>query len=94
LRSLDTMALVKLNVFHWHITDSQSFPIEIKSQPQLTELGAFSKDQVYTHEDVKEIVEYAKARGIRVIPELDSPAHIGKPLVAKDSFINYVIRCF
>ena len=72
------MAMVKLNTFHWHITDSHSFPLEIKSQPELTKFGAYHPDKIYTHEDVKEIVHYAKVRGIRVLPEFDAPAHVGE----------------
>jgi hexosaminidase len=75
-RTIDAMAMVKLNVFHWHITDSQSFPIEIKSQPDLSRNGAYSAEQVYSSKDVKDVVEFAKIRGIRVIPEYDSPAHV------------------
>lgn len=72
------MAMVKLNTFHWHITDTHSFPLEIKSQPSLHKLGAYSQRHVYTHEDVKEIVEYGRALGIRVMPEFDAPAHVGE----------------
>lgn len=77
-RTIDAMAMVKMNSFHWHITDSHSFPLVIESQPELHTLGAYSPEQVYTHEDVKEIVHYAKVRGIRVIPEFDAPAHVGE----------------
>ena len=83
-RTLDAMAMVKLNSFHWHITDSHSFPLVIKSQPELSILGAYSPEQIYTHEDVKEIVHYAKVRGIRVIPEFDAPAHVGEGWQNKD----------
>lgn len=76
-RTIDTMALVKLNVFHWHITDSQSFPLMFDSLPEFAQIGAYHPAKIYTISDVKEIVEYAKIRGIRVIPELDLPAHIG-----------------
>lgn len=48
------MAMVKLNTFHWHITDSHSFPMELKSQPELYKLGAYSPRKVYTHEDIAE----------------------------------------
>lgn len=77
-RTLDAMAMVKLNTFHWHITDSHSFPLQVKSQPELTTLGAYHPDKIYTHEDVKEIVHYGKVRGIRVLPEFDAPAHVGE----------------
>lgn len=61
-------------VFHWHITDSQSFPLRLDSAPELAEHGAYifnGRRLVYTKKDVKRIVQYAKERGIRVIPEID-----------------------
>lgn len=74
LRQLDTMALAKMNVFHWHLTDTQAWPIFIKSFPDMTQ-DAYSKREVYHPEDMKLIVNYARERGIRVIPELDIPGH-------------------
>ena len=73
LRTIDAMAANKMNVFHWHITDSQSFPIELPSEPQLAEKGAYGEDMRYTVKDVKRIVEFAMSRGVRVVPEIDSP---------------------
>ena len=77
LRILDGMASTKLNVFHWHITDSQSFPMESKRLPQMNFFGAYSEDKVYHQTDIESIIKYAKYRGIRVIMELDAPAHAG-----------------
>ncbi|TDG45450.1 hypothetical protein AWZ03_008073 [Drosophila navojoa] len=77
-RTLDGMAMVKLNTFHWHITDTHSFPLEISKRPELSKLGAYSPSKVYTHSDVEDIVEYGRVRGIRVMPEYDSPAHVGE----------------
>ncbi|CAO1349067.1 unnamed protein product [Diamesa tonsa] len=77
LRTLDGMGSCKLNVFHWHITDSQSFPFESKRLPQINEYGVFAKDKIYKQSEIKDIVQYAKYRGIRVILELDAPAHAG-----------------
>lgn len=76
-RIMDGMSYNKLNVFHWHITDSQSFPLKLKSLPKMSTFGAYSPDEVYTAEDVKALVQYARVRGIKVIPELDAPAHVG-----------------
>jgi len=67
----------KLNVFHWHITDTHSFPFWSKSIPQLAMYGAYSPRKVYTPQDIQDIVEYAKVRGVRVLPEFDAPAHVG-----------------
>lgn len=80
----DAMAVVKLNTFHWHITDSASFPLEVKSQPELYKLGAYSPRKVYSHEDIVDIVEYGRVRGIRVMPEFDAPAHVGEGWQHKD----------
>ncbi|HEX5235379.1 MAG TPA: family 20 glycosylhydrolase [Silvibacterium sp.] len=72
-RTLDGMAAVKLNVFHWHLSDDQGFRIESKIFPKLTEMG--SNGQFYTQDQAREIVAYARARGIRVVPEFDIPGH-------------------
>ncbi len=72
-RNLDAMAMVKMNVFHWHLSEDQGFRVECKTFPKLHELG--SDGQYFTHEDVKEIIKYANDRGIRVIPEFDIPGH-------------------
>ncbi|KAF3482883.1 beta-hexosaminidase [Arthroderma uncinatum] len=71
---LDAMSLSKMNVLHWHLTDTQSWPIEIKKYPQMTK-DAYSRRMTYTHGDVKDVIGYARARGIRVIPETDTPGH-------------------
>ena len=76
-RVIDGLSYNKMNVFHWHITDSHSFPLEIKSIPELAEWGAYSKYQIYSQNDIKDIVEYAKVRGVKVLPEFDAPAHVG-----------------
>lgn len=72
-RTLDGMASVKLNVFHWHLSEDQGFRIESKAFPKLTELG--SDGLYYTQEEAREIVAYARDRGIRVVPEFDMPGH-------------------
>ncbi|XP_015597661.1 probable beta-hexosaminidase fdl isoform X2 [Cephus cinctus] len=76
-RVVDGMAASKLNTFHWHLTDSQSFPFDSVQFPEMARWGAYSGDQVYTSEDVKEFVEYSRVRGVRVLIEIDSPAHAG-----------------
>ena len=72
-RTLDGMASVKLNVFHWHLSEDQGYRMESKAFPKLTELG--SDGLFYTQEQAREIVAYARDRGIRVVPEFDMPGH-------------------
>jgi hexosaminidase len=72
-RNLDGMESVKLNVFHWHLSEDQGFRAESKVYPQLT--GKGSNGDYYTQAQMKEIVEYARDRGIRVVPEFDMPCH-------------------
>jgi hexosaminidase len=72
-RNLDAMAAVKLNVFHWHLTEDQGFRVESKKFPKLHLLG--SDGLFYTQDQVREIIAYARDRGIRVMPEFDIPGH-------------------
>jgi hexosaminidase len=72
-RNIDAMAAVKLNVLHWHLTEDQGFRVESRKFPKLHQLG--SDGLFYTQEQVKEIIAYARDRGIRVVPEFDMPGH-------------------
>jgi hexosaminidase len=72
-RNLDGMAAVKLNVFHWHLSDDQGFRVESKRFPKLQALG--SDGHYYTQSEIRAVVEYARDRGIRVVPEFDIPGH-------------------
>ncbi|HXZ79314.1 MAG TPA: family 20 glycosylhydrolase [Terriglobales bacterium] len=72
-RNLDGMAAVKLNVLHWHLSDDQGFRVESKKFPKLQETG--SDGQYYSQKEIREVIEYAAERGIRVIPEFDMPGH-------------------
>lgn len=71
------MAANKLNVFHWHLTDSHSFPLLLPSIPQLAKYGAYSPAMTYSPEEVTALVDFARVNGIRVILEVDTPAHAG-----------------
>lgn len=51
----DSMAMVKLNLFHWHITDSHSWPMSIKSHSYLSDYGAYTETKIYTADDIKEV---------------------------------------
>ena len=72
-RNLDGMAAVKLNVFHWHLSENQGFRIESKKFPKLQEMG--SDGLYYTQDEVRGLIAYAWDRGIRVVPEFDMPGH-------------------
>lgn len=72
-QTLDGMEAVKLNVFHWHLSEDQGFRVESKTFPLLQEKG--SDGQYYTQEEIRGVIEYARERGIRVIPEFDMPGH-------------------
>ncbi|HEV7377171.1 MAG TPA: family 20 glycosylhydrolase [Pyrinomonadaceae bacterium] len=78
-RNLDAMAAVKLNVLHWHLTEDQGFRIESKKFPKLHQMG--SDGLYYTQDEAREIIAYARMRGIRVVPEFDIPGHATSWLV-------------
>ncbi|MBT8045299.1 MAG: beta-N-acetylhexosaminidase, partial [Verrucomicrobiae bacterium] len=92
-RYLDAMAYYKLNRFHWHLTDSPGWRIEIKKYPKLSTVGGIGNQTdpkapaaYYTQEQIKEIVAYAKARYITVIPEIDMPGHAAAAVRAYPQF--------
>ncbi len=72
-RNLDGMAAVKLNVFHWHLSEDQGFRVESKRFPRLHQMG--SDGLYYTQDEVRDLIAYARDRGIRVVPEFDMPGH-------------------
>ena len=94
---LDILALHQINEFHWHLSEDQGWRLEIKKYPKLTEVGSWragspvpgqkGHDGVpvsgfYTQEEVREIVAYASAKGIEVIPEIDLPGHMKAALAS------------
>ncbi|HYL84044.1 MAG TPA: family 20 glycosylhydrolase [Candidatus Angelobacter sp.] len=84
-RNLDGMEAVKMNVFHWHLSENQGFRVESKKYPKLHELG--SDGLYYTQEEIRDLIAYARDRGIRVVPEFDVPGHstawfVGHPELA------------
>ncbi|MBJ6368066.1 beta-N-acetylhexosaminidase [Snuella sedimenti] len=86
-RYLDYMAMMKINVFHWHLTEGQGWRIEIKKYPKLAEVGskvATGKEQqgYYTQDEIRDIVAYAKKLHIMVVPEIDVPGHSEAALIA------------
>jgi hexosaminidase len=84
-RNLDGMEAVKMNVFHWHLSENQGFRVESKRLPKLHESG--SDGLYYTQEEIRDLIAYARDRGIRVVPEFDVPGHstawfVGHPELA------------
>ena len=79
-RYIDLLAFYRFNVFHWHLTDDQGFRIEIKSHPELTAVAG--KDGFYTQAEAREVIEYARARSITVVPEIEMPGHARAILAA------------
>jgi len=87
-RNLDGMEAVKMNVFHWHLSENQGFRAESRKFPRLHEQG--SDGLYYTQEEIRDLIEYARDRGIRVVPEFDMPGHstawfVGYPELASGS---------
>lgn len=78
MRTIDAMAMSKLNTFHWRISDVTSFPLQLQKLPQLFEYGGYSRDMVYTKEDVKSLVKRASHRGIRILIEVAFPGPVGR----------------
>jgi hexosaminidase len=72
-RNIDGMEAVKMNVFHWHLSENQGFRVESKKFPKLHELG--SDHLYYTQDEVRDLIAYARDRGIRIVPEFDMPGH-------------------
>ena len=101
---IDVMAAYKMNRFHWHLTEDQGWRIEIKKYPKLTEVGAWRDSKVcawgdvkpdgiryggfYTHEDIKEVVAYAKERFVEIVPEVDIPGHSQAAVASYPEFLS------
>lgn len=79
-RQIDAMAAAKYNIFHWHLTDDQGWRLESKKYPKLHKLA--SDGEYYTRKQIRDVVAYARARGIQVLPEIDMPGHASAIAVA------------
>ena len=84
-RNLDGMEAVKMNVFHWHLSENQGFRAESKKFPKLHQMG--SDGLYFTQDEIRELIVYARDRGIRIVPEFDMPGHstawfVGHPELA------------
>lgn len=88
---LDTMVAFKLNSFHWHLTDDQGWRIPIEGYPALVEVGARVSDgtsKSYTLDEIRDVIQYAAARNIQVLPEVDVPGHAAAAISAYPSLGN------
>ena len=86
VRTIGAMSANKLNLFHWHITDSHSFPLVVPSEPDLAAKGSYGPDMQYSPDDVTRIVQFGLEHGVRVLPEIDSPGGF--------SFSAALLLCF
>lgn len=84
-RQIDGIAAARMNVFHWHLTDDQGWRFASQHYPQLQEKA--SDGQWYSQQQMREIVSYAAARGVRVVPEIDFPGHASAIAVAMPELI-------
>ena len=89
-RTIQALATNKYNVFHWHITDSQSFPIVLDDAPELALHGTHSSNLKYTKEDVQELVSFGLKHGIRIVPEIDVPSHTAS---WSGAYPDIVLKC-
>lgn len=87
-RTIDAMAASKLNKLHVHVTDSQSWPLEVPSLPELSSKGAYAPSQVYSPEDIESLQVYGIYRGVDVYFEIDMPGHIG---VVGEAFPDLIV---
>lgn len=76
-REIDIMSQFKLNIFHWHLTDNQAWRLESRKSPMLNDSVTMERQpgKFYTIEEVKELIDYAKARNVTIVPEIDMPGH-------------------
>ena len=92
-RIIDGLSYNKMNVLHWHLTDTQSFPFVSTREPLMSIYGAYTPQQVYRPEEVKELVHYATVRGVKIVPEFDGRLHFIKKYTFQ-VLINYLFKFF
>jgi hexosaminidase len=89
---INGLRMTKINVLHLHLTDDDSIPIQFPSYPNMVKYTAFSEKEIYTADDLKDLVKYAKERGVKIIPEVDIPGHIRS--LGNDPDLNHLLTCY
>lgn len=75
-RTIDALVINKMNVMHWHISDDESFPLLLSNLSIITNTSKYWDSAYYSKLDVSHLIEYASIRGVQIIPEIDTPAHV------------------
>ncbi|KAL1493405.1 hypothetical protein ABEB36_011466 [Hypothenemus hampei] len=89
------MAMSKMNVLHWHLSDSQSFPFVSTRLPNMSFYGAYSEKETYTPSQITELLQFAKLHGVQIIPEIDGPAHAGSGWQwGADAGLGHLVLCY
>lgn len=88
-RTIDGLAMSKMNVIHLHMTDTQSWPLEIPALPELAQKSAFAPGLTYSPEEIQDLQEYAAERGVQAILEIDMPGHVGVAEAYPDLSVAY-----
>jgi hexosaminidase len=89
-KTIDGLLFNKMNILHWHIIDQDSFPMQVPSVPELNEYGQVGGS--YTPQEMKEVINYAKFKGVRVVVEIDTPAHTHS-WGRSEKYRENIVRC-
>ena len=89
-KTIDALLFNKMNILHWHIIDQDSFTMKIPSVPELAQSGQIGG--TYSQEQIKYIIEYAKNRGVRVVVEIDTPAHTDS-WGRSEKYKDIIVKC-
>ena len=89
---IDGLRMTKINVLHLHLSDDDSFPVQFPSFPKMTVYTAFTKKEYYSEKDMKDLIDYAYKRGIKIVPEIDAPGHTRA--IGQDPRLYDILTCF
>lgn len=90
-KQIDGLMYNKMNVLHWHILDQEGFALEVPSIQELSDGGKVGG--TYSPKDIKDIIKYAKSRGVRIIAEIDTPAHT-QSWGRSEKYKDIIVNCF